>query len=347
MKGLALACIMAGMSMPAMAHHSFFGRFDTGASMLLEGEVVKVLWRNPHAHITLQVTMNGESSEWDLESGSPTLMTRAGISADAIQPGQHIRVAAYPPLTGKQEAFATNVLLPSGEELVLQTGARPQFNDEVTGDFSYRFRTEGDRSQPELGLFRIWTFSGAAGSTAFLFPESIDRSYDLNRYPMTDAARSSVANFDPVKDNPTNNCTPKGMPTLMEQPLPMAIVDAGDRILLNIEEYDITRTVHMDVSVVPREVEASSNGFSLGYWEDETLVVTTSRLNWPWFNQAGIPQSQESVLVERFTATEEGSELDYSITVNDPVNFTAPVTLTKTLLYIPDVAMIPFECTVE
>ena len=119
---------LALSSASALAHHSFFGRFDTAASMQLEGTVTKVLWRNPHVYIYLDViNEQGETEEWDLESGSPTLMRRAGIPADAITVGTSIRVAAYPPLTGKREAFATNVLLPSGQELVLQTGAQPRF----------------------------------------------------------------------------------------------------------------------------------------------------------------------------------------------------------------------------
>src|SRR5687768_4990372 len=201
-------------TIPAQAHHSFFGRFDTTGNIELEGKVTRVSWRNPHAHIFLDVTdANGTVVEWDLESGSPTLMTRAGIPADAIKVGDHIRIAGYPPTTGATEAFATNVLLPSGQELVMQTGASPRFNEEFVGDFSYRFRTEGDRSKPELGLFRVWTFTGSDG---FLFPESINRGYDLNQYPMTEAAKTKLASFNPATDNPTNNCTPKGMPLIME-----------------------------------------------------------------------------------------------------------------------------------
>ena len=329
------------------AHHSFFGRFDTSTTMELEGLVTNVIWRNPHAHFTLEVETDGEVVEWDLESGSPTLMRRAGVPPNAVQVGQRIRVAANPPVTDKKEAFATNVLLPDGEELVLQTGATPKFADQVTGDFSYRFRTEGDRGAPELGLFRIWTFSGAAGPTAFLFPESIDRSYDLNNYPLTAAARTAIAAFDPATDNPTNDCTPKGMPLIMEQPLPLQIADRGDEIALIIEEYDLTRTVHMGQIDAPAGTPRSPLGYSVGFWDGDTLVVRTTHLNWPNFDQAGIPQSELSVLTERFTAVEEGSELEYEVIVDDPVNFTEPVKLTKTLLYVPDVEMIPFECIVS
>jgi len=330
------------LSTGSLAHHSFFGRFDTGASMQLEGVVAEVVWRNPHAHIFLDVRdEQGVITRWDLESGSPTLMRRAGIPADSIKVGEAIRIAGYPPLTSKKEAFATNVLLPGGQELVLQTGAQPRFGGQHIGDFSYRFRTEGDRSNPEWGLFRIWTFTGADG---FLFPESINRNYDLNNYPMAEAAKAALARFNPATDNPTNNCTPKGMPLIMEQPLPMEIVREGVNIKLLIEEYDLTRTIHMDHNSAPANTPYTDLGYSTGRWEVETLVVTTTHISWPHFNQAGIPQSRESVITEWFTPIEDGSKMDYRMTINDPVNFTAPVELGKLWLHIPSEQIIPFNC---
>ena len=328
--------------LPALAHHSFFGRFKTTGNLELKGEVSKISWRNPHAHIFLKVKeADGVVTEWDLESGSPTLMTRAGVPADAIKVGDHIKVSAYPPLTTAKEAVATNALLPGGQELVLQTGVKPHFRDQAIGDFSYRFRTAGDRSHPELGLFRVWTFTGADG---FLFPESINRNYDLNNYPMTPAAKAALALFNPATDNPTNNCTPKGMPLIMEQPLPMEIKKQGADIAIRIEEYDLTRRIHMKQDAAPAGTKPSPLGYSTGHFEGKTLVVTTTHINWPHFNQAGIPQSEKSVITERFTATEAGSVLTYAVTVNDPVNFTHPVELAKKMLYIPSETIILFNC---
>ncbi len=327
----------------AFSHHSFFGRFDTGNVMYLEGEVTRVQWRNPHAHIFLKVTNeDGSITDWDMESGSPTLMFRAGIPNDAIVEGMKIRVAGYPPLTEKKEMFATNVLLESGQELVLQTGAQAQFGNNFIGDFSYRFRTEGDRTHPEWGLFRIWTFTGSDG---FLFPESINRNYDLNTYPMTDVAKAALARYNPATDNPTNNCTPKGMPLIMEQPLPMEIVRDGNDVTLLIEEYDLRRTIHIDQAAAPEGTQPSPLGYSVGHWEGDTLVAKTTHINWPTFNQAGIPQSDQVVIDERFTPIEDGSQMQYEMTITDPVMFTAPVNLHKKWLHIPSEGILPFNCS--
>ena len=114
--------------------------------------------------------------------------------------------------------------------------------------------------------------------------------------------------------------------------------------MIRFVEYDLSRTIHMQEDAAPTDTEASPLGYSTGDFDGETLVVTTTHISWPHFNQAGIPQSEQSVITERFTATEDGSVLAYQMTVNDPVNFTRPVELAKKMLYIPRETILPFEC---
>ena len=49
-------------------------------------------------------------------------------------------------------------------------------------------------------------------------------------------------------------------------------------------------------------------------------------------------------MIERFTLSEDGSRLDYSLTVTDPANFTEPVTLTKFWVWYPEMTVEPFQC---
>ena len=67
----------------------------------------------------------------------------------------------------------------------------------------------------------------------------------------------------------------------MEQPYPMEFVRKGDAILLRLEEYDTVRTIDMapgcqgrlTAKDAARPIDRTLGG--------ETLIVTTSRIDWP------------------------------------------------------------------
>jgi hypothetical protein len=308
--------------------------------MEIEGELIEIRWANPHAHLKVRTVDNGKVVVWTLETAGASQMVRSGVLREYLAVGQKVRAAGWPPVTSAREMHATNLLTPDGKELILFRGATPKFANRGTGSYDYARRREGDRSRPELGLFRIWSFTGVS---PFLLPEDINASFNLGTYPMTEAARQSVAKFNRAKDNPTLNCKAKGMPMIMENPYPFAITKKGNDIQIQIEEYDLMRTIHMNQTAAPRGTRTSPLGYSVGRMEGATLVATTTDISYPWFDQAGIPQSQQSSLVERFTPTADGSRLDYTVTVTDPVNFTRPVTLNRYWLDLGE-TLVPYNC---
>ena len=339
--------VIGGLALPAVAaaHHSFFGRFDTQALTEIEGEVASVQWHNPHVYLTLRgLDDRGTSITWDVETSSLTVLRRMGIEAGTIKVGDHVKIAGNPSATGKLEMYARNLLLPDGRELLLNVGLKPHWTNRTVGDESLLMARKGDASRPELGLFRVWSHTRAE---ARLFPEATDPDFDIQSYPMTPAARAALAAFDRTKDNPTANCTPKGMPTIMEAPYPIEFVRQPDGdILLKIEEYDLRRTIHMRQEAADA-ASPTPLGFSTGRWDGTTLVVTTSRISWPYFSQLGIPQSPAVRVVERFAPAPDGSRLDYEMTVTDPATFTRPVVLGQYWLYLPSVRLLPYECAVH
>jgi hypothetical protein len=343
----ALACAAlaaAGLPAAAAAHHSFFGRFDTQRLVELEGEVTDVLWRNPHAYFTVRA----DGVAWEIETSSLTVLKRMGIEAGTIRVGDRIRIAANPPAGDKKEMYARHVLLPDGRELLLNVGLAPRWTERgrAIGDESLLMARAGDPSRPELGIFRVWSHTR---TIARLFPEVTDATVDINAYPLTPAARAELAAFDRSTDNPTANCVPKGMPTIMEAPYPIEFVrQEGGHILLKLEEYDLERPIYMDGPNVTRELpQASPLGFSVGRWDGAALVVRTTRISWPFFSQLGIRQSPAVEIVERFTPTADGSRLDYEMTVTDAATFTRPVVLRQYWLWLPSVTLLPYQCTVR
>jgi hypothetical protein len=335
--------LVAAAPVAAAAHHSFFGRFDTLKLVELEGEVTEVLWRNPHAYFSVRA----DGVVFEVETSSLTVLKRLGIEEGTIRVGQHVKIAANPPIGAKKEMYARHVLLPDGRELLMNVGLTPRWAQRANavGDDSLLMARDGDGSRPDLGLFRVWSHTRAI---ARLFPEVTDPTVDVNVYPLTPAARAQLERFDRTTDNPTANCVPKGMPTIMEAPYPIEFVRAqnGD-IDLKLEEYDLTRHIYMSPNAARERPEPTPLGHSVGRFDGAALVVTTTRISWPYFSQLGIPQSPAVEIVERFTPAADGSRLDYEMTVTDPATFTRPVVLRQHWLWLPNVTLLPYECTVH
>ena len=326
------------------AHHSFSAWFDRARLTELEGELVEVRWQNPHVGFTIRTTDEaGQQTLWDTQTFAVSGISRWGITAELFSVGDWVKVAGNPSKRGENQLWIWNILLPSGEELLF--GERePRWSDRVLISGEPLPAREGETSDPSKGIFRVWsTGSGAP----FLLPEVLDPNFDFSRYPLTAAARSALAAFDPFRDDPTVDCVPKGMPAIMEQPYPMEFVEQGANILLHIEEYDLIRTIHMGSDAGSENPAASSLGYSVGRWEGGGLIVTTTNVNWGYFDSVGIPLTDAAVMVERFIPTDDGARLDYQITVTDASTFTEPVELEKYWIWRSDIEVGRYECIVD
>ncbi len=324
------------VSLGARAHHSVAGNFDPGATIEVAGEITGIHWRNPHVKFTMMVTgEGGEQEEWEVETHSLSIMRRMAAVDPFVEIGDRVRVAGWPALRSPHGMFVNNMLLPGGEEFVFQFSPEPadlRWSDRLWGTNERWFAETGDTSGAELGIFKVWSTSLAGGRGFFW----------LREYPLTDAARARIAQYNPEVDDPLLDCAVKGMPAIMAAPYPIEFVDEGGTIVLRLEEYDLRRTIHLESQ--QENPEPSILGHSTGRWEGDTLVVETSGINFGHFDTRGIPTSDDVEVVERFTPMADASELDYEITVIDPATFSEPVVMSKTWVWLPDVRIAPYEC---
>lgn len=306
----------------------------------IEGEITGVVWRNPHVRFTLDVEdASGQPQHWAIESIPITRLSRIGVTRDLLEVGATVKVAGYPARLGTPDMYALNLLLPDNREVLLDTPTARWSRDTIGTGLD---TTPGEAgADPTLGIFRVWSNDGTFLATETRF---LSEGGTLN-YPLTQAARAAQAQWDPLDPaNPFLTCAPKGMPLIMQQPNPIEFVDNGDEIILRIEEFDTVRRIRL--SEPPAEPPPPTLlGHSFGRWEGNTLVVRTSGIDWPYFDQWGLRQSPDVVSVERFTLDDAGSRLEYSLTVTDPWLFTEPVTLTKSWRWLPGDRVLPFNCT--
>jgi hypothetical protein len=327
----------------ALAHHSF-AKFDQGTIVEMEGEITEVLWQNPHVRFTLRGGPAGDAAQvWHLETNSPGILRRLGIPSDSVAVGDSVLVAGNPTVNGALEMNVTNMLLPDDRELLLGGDRQSRFAGRTVGDAANWSVTDGDASRPELGLFRVWSSSFALAP--LLFTDSAEPGFTVLDYPLTPAARQAVENFDPIagSEQLANDCTPKGMPWIVEQPYDILFERDGDDILFKLEEFDVVRRIHMNWTGDRASQPFTIHGFSTGTWDGNTLVVETTNLNSPNF-KFEIPASDQATLIERFTPTTQGDRLDYEIVVTDPVIFTEPVRMAKSWLSLPDQRFDAYNC---
>jgi hypothetical protein len=90
------------------------------------------------------------------------------------------------------------------------------------------------------------------------------------------------------------------------------------------ELYDTERIVHMDHATPPAGQSHSVLGYSVGEWRDDTLVIKTSLIDWPYFDQIGTPLSDGVEVEERYKVSDDQTRLDVEITVTDRTTFESP-----------------------
>ncbi|HEY5622373.1 MAG TPA: DUF6152 family protein [Gammaproteobacteria bacterium] len=329
---VAIVAAVALWPLAGVAHHSM-AEWDTSIVEEMEGEVVSVVWRNPHIRWTMRIRNDeGEDELWTMAGTSPNHLTRRGVTAETLSVGEVIRVVGSPSTRRPLNFIVNSALLPDQTEVLLR-GLGPAVDPHWpnaravigTGEWG---AAEAAAAEPR-GLFTVWRSVRGVGGREPL--------------SLTPEAEAVLATWN-VADNWVVRCERRGMPSTMGNPYPREFVDQGDTIVLRIEEHDNVRVIHMTGAVDPATQPASRLGYSVGRWEDErTLVVETTRINFPWYNTSGVPQSEDVKVFERFTLSEDELRLGYEQIVTDPATFTAPARLTGEWAAIPGIEIQRFD----
>lgn len=141
-----------------------------------------------------------------------------------------------------------------------------------------------------------------------------------------------------------SRCLPAGIPlaTLLSEVT--KIVQTPGLTLVMHELDNATRQIYTDGRPLPTMQNPSWLGYSVGHWENDTLVVQTTGFN----EQApidiiGHPRSESMRVTERYRRRDVG-HLDVELTFDDPIVYTKPFTVKVTHLLQPDTDILEYFC---
>ena len=136
-----------------------------------------------------------------------------------------------------------------------------------------------------------------------------------------DQNRSDWTNLDPVA-----KCYIPGVPRSTYMPWPFQILQTDTEIFIAYEFGSNSRTIFMDRPGTEAPLP-SWMGYSLGHWEDETLVVNvTKQVPDTWLDASGNYHGADLVVEERYTLVDE-NRIQYEATIDDPDVFSRPWTI--------------------
>ncbi len=163
-----------------------------------------------------------------------------------------------------------------------------------------------------------------------------DGSKHVNPASVTDEGKAAAAALRPKVETgdiltfASRWCQHLGMPFIMGDSAPLNILQTKNEIGIIAEVQSAARHIYLDGRSAPDPdvFDPTTNGFSIGKWEGDTLVVESQG-----FNSLGNPsipgggvRGPTSKLTERYQLQDNGQQLAVTFTWEDPAVFTQPHT---------------------
>ena len=132
---------------------------------------------------------------------------------------------------------------------------------------------------------------------------------------------------DDSRDDPHVRCLPDNPPRAWTLPHLTKIMQTPKQLALLYEVNAMYRQIFTDERPFPEDPTPTWNGYSVGAWEGDALVVRTQGFRDDlWIDTGGSPMSEIAKMTERITRPNYGT-LNIELTIDDPKNYTKPFTI--------------------
>ncbi len=346
---------LAGVSLgaAALAHHAIHAKFDPAAARTMQGVVTYVDWRNPHAHVFINIEDGDQVSNWAVELHSPVELEQSGWHHNTLSPGDVVIVSGITARDGSRQIWGENVVLSSANRQVYNLRIAPP-----TKPLQSRPTPRWPDGQPALGVVPgqgsggYWSFPSATT----LVEDGVNVAVNADGMLRNPSDASRVAPFQPwalalyrhrqersLRDDPNFlHCKPPGGPRQFQSNLGVQLIEDRDnrRVFVLIGSGNRNyRIIHLDDRDHVGQVGGDDDnplyyGRSVGEWQGDTLVVETRGFNEDfWFTNGGLPHTSQLNMTERFSRPDSDT-LRYELEIDDPGAYTRPWTVTWTLQWV-------------
>ena len=158
------------------------------------------------------------------------------------------------------------------------------------------------------------------------------------------ATLTAARHADDSRDDPHVRCLPDNPPRAWTLPHLTKAIHGPKLLVLLYEINAMYRQIFIDGRPFPDDPNPTWNGYSVGRWEDDTLVVETRGFRDDlWIDTWGSPMSAAATMTERISRPTFG-RLEIDLTIDDPKNYTRPFTVKLTQNFAPDTELIDEFC---
>jgi len=351
----AFVLISLALAASAAAHHGA-GTFELNKTVSFSGaKLTKLEFYNPHGWLYFEVTdASGKVQKHRCEMRSAHVLRRSGWTKELFPIGSKIDVTASPDRADPNSCYLQTVVFASGARMdrygqyvkapeggikevrgpiktanLNRPARRPSGEPNITGEWAPEQVVMADPRGVGGGLVPLGRIAQPAAPRAGGGGAARGGGRGRGAAPagprlyggteLTELGTSMVAAFNGQKDNPRFQCLTTSIifDWTFDGPV-NRITQNRDTIVIEYGQFNLKRTVHMNMKAHLANVKPSRAGHSIGRWDGDTLVVDTSGFS-PGVLNAPVRHSDKLHVVERFTLDPKTMQLAREYEADDPV----------------------------
>jgi hypothetical protein len=313
----------------------------------ITGTVTDLAFVNPHSWLYLDVTgADGTRVPMRCEMRSATTLRRSGWTPEMFPVGGQVTIKGSPDRNEATACYVSTAVLadgssidrygqrtpPVGGEAGPRAARLANGNPNIAGLWAAEQLVMADPRGVNGALVSLSEAQAGApapataptGVVPLFSPEAASRLF-IGRVPLTEAGQAA-ATAAAALPNPGMRCEPISILVDWSYDSPVNRITQDEKtIKLEYGKFDYARTIHLEQSAHPDNLQPSVTGHSIGRWENDVLIVHTVGVRAGPLTR-GLVHSEALELTERFSLDPQRQALKREFVAADARFFREPYT---------------------